>query len=332
MSLDELKSETSAMLILNSDQINEAVTILDVLEAVEKAFILQETQNYLMPDRMHVEFDKNVMLLMPALAGAYFGTKLVSFFPDNIMNNEPAIYGSVILNDAKNGKPLAMMNGSAITGLRTGAVGGLAAAYTTPKDLNTLGLIGAGYQGFQQVLFVCTVRNIQTVNIFDPFARNLEKFTQDLKVLLPHIQFRIVRSPEDLLASSELIVTATTSNDPVLPEDKNQLEGKHFIGLGSYKPEMKEYPDALFSLIDNVILDTDHAKNESGDVKKPLEKGLVTHNQLIRLGQVINKDIQVDTSKTTFFKSVGMALLDLLTAEKIYKKALEKGVGTKVEF
>ncbi len=320
------------MLILNKDQITESVSILDVLEAIEESFILQETNDYNMPDRMHVERAGNVLLLMPAFAGDFFSTKLASVFPNNKNENLPAIYASVILNDGKTGKPIAFMDGSVITGLRTGAIGGLAIAYTSPKDVSVIGLIGAGYQGFHQVLFAASVRNIQIVNIYDPYLKNPDQFINKLRSFLPHVSFQMKSNVYDLISDSELVITATSSMEPVIPSDKRLIENKHFIGIGSFKPEMREYPDELFELIDTAIIDTDLACRESGDLSIPLNKNLIERDQIFRLGQVMKGEINIDTSGTTFFKSVGMALFDLLTAKMIYEKALEKGLGLEVEF
>ena len=141
------------MLILNESDIIKAVDFDELLKSVEEAFLIQETGNYNMPDRMHIDQEENVLLLMPCFTDDFFSTKLVSVFPENKNLGKPAIYGSLILNDGKTGEPLAMMNGSKLTALRTGAVGAMGLLYTTPKNINTLGLIGAGIQGFHLVLF-----------------------------------------------------------------------------------------------------------------------------------------------------------------------------------
>lgn len=320
------------MLVLTKNDIEESVSILDVLEAVEQAFLLQESENFQMPDRMHVEQEGNVFLLMPAFAGNYFSTKLVSVFPENYKSNLPSIYASVLLNDRSSGKPLAMLEGSVLTGLRTGAVGGLAAAYTTPKDISSLGLVGTGFQAYYQALFICTVRNIDTLHLFDPFNDKIKAFIGQLKNYLPHVEIKVADSVDELLRESELIVTATTSDKTVLPNDAELLKAKHYIGLGSYKPDVREFPDAIFKLTKQVIIDTDHAKQESGDLRTPLENGFISETQIIRLGELINEEKEIDIAGTTFFKSVGMALFDLLTAEKVYERAIEKSLGTQIEF
>lgn len=320
------------MLVLNSDDLTKSISVLDAMKSVEDAFLLQESGNYNMPNRMHIDFKENTLLLMPAFIDDFFSTKLVSVFPGNINKNISVIKGAVLLNDGDTGEPLAVMNGSMLTALRTGAVGGLGITYTTPLNIKSIGLIGAGQQGFHQVLFACTVRNIEKVFIFDPFNKNVQQFIADLKKLLPHIHITVVQSAKECILQSEAIITTTTSNLPVIPNDKDLMTGKHFIGIGSYKPDMREYPDQLFACIDKIIIDTDYAKSESGDILHPLKDGLIKEKDIHQLGMLINNEIAINIKGTTFFKSVGMALFDLCIAITIYKNAIKKGIGTEVDF
>ena len=110
------------------------------------------------------------------------------------------------------------------------------------------------------------------------------------------------------------------------------MKEKHIIGIGSYKPEMQELPDALFRTLNQIFVDTEHAKKESGDLSIRLANGLIQEDQIYTLGKLINKEIIIDDSQTTLFKSVGMALFDLIVARKIYLNALDKGIGTEVAF
>jgi ornithine cyclodeaminase len=320
------------MLILNKDDILKSVTFDELLKAVEEAFIIQEKGNFLMPDRLHIDYNENVLLLMPAFTGDYFSTKLVSVFPENRKKNLPVIFGSVLLNDGTTGETLALLEASKLTALRTGAVGALGIVHTTPVDVSSVGLIGAGEQGFHQVLFACAVRNIKSVTLFDAFNSNLNDFVDSLKKYLPEIDFKIAKNSEEVVKNSEVIITATTSEAPVIPDDKDLLKGKHFIGIGSYKPSMREFPDNLFRLLDNAIIDTPFAMTESGDISVPIEKGLIKKEDIYTLGSLINKKVKINENVTTLFKSVGMALFDLVTARLIYRKALEKNIGTSVEF
>ena len=320
------------MLILNESDILNAIDIGDLLKSTEKALILQESGDYYMPDRMHLEHDGNVNLLMPAIAGDYLATKLVSLFPENKKLNKPSLYGTVVLQDGKTGEPLALLNGAKLTALRTGAVGALGLAYTSPKELGSIGLAGAGVQGYHQVLFACSVRNIRKIAIYDPFNGEIKAFINQLKALLPEVEITDINDLQDFVSQSEAIITATTSMTPVIPDEPELLRGKHFIGIGSYRPEMREFPDGLFHLLKEVIIDTPLASKESGDLSHPLRSRLLRDDQVHTLGKLVNGTVKIDNAQTTLFKSVGMALFDLMAAEAIYSNAREKGIGQKVEF
>lgn len=320
------------MIVLNEADIIKAVDFNELLKSVEEAFLIQEEGNFNMPDRTHIDHEGNVLLLMPCFTDDYFSTKLVSVFPENKKLGKPAIYGSVVLNDGKTGETLAILNGSKLTALRTGAVGALGLLYTTSKNVKSLGLVGAGIQGFHQVLFACAVREIDNVFIYDPFNQNLDSFINDLKKYLPNVEITNCTRSLELLRNSEAIITATTSMDPVLPDDSSLFEGKHIIALGSYKPEMQELPDSLFKNLAQVFVDTPHAIKESGDLSIRIENELVNKEQIFTLGQLINKEIIINENQTSLFKSVGMALFDLMVARKIYLNAIEKGIGTIVDF
>ena len=320
------------MLILNESDIVSAINFTDLLKSTEEAMTLQEQGDYFMPDRIHLSYQGNVQLLMPAFTKKHFATKLVSVFPGNVKNNKPALFGTVILNDGHTGEPLAVLNGAKLTALRTAAVGALGLLYTTPRELNSLGLIGAGVQGFHQVLLACTVRQIKYLGINDPHHPALDTFIQQLSQYLPELEIKVYHNVNDLLQNSQAIITATTSLTPVLPADMDLLSGKHFIGIGSYTPDMQEYPEELFSQLDQVFIDTPLACKEAGDLSIPLKKGILKGDQVHTLGKLIVGDLKIDFSQTTLFKSVGMALFDLLVAQAIYKNALNKGIGQEVNF
>lgn len=320
------------MLILNESDTERAIDFSDLLVSAEQAMILQEKGDFYMPDRIHLEYKGNVQLLMPAFAGNHFATKLVSVFPKNAMLKKPSLYGTVILNDGETGEPLALLNGAKLTALRTAAVGALGLAYTTPKHISKLGLIGAGIQGYHQVLLASTVRQIEHIGVLDPFHPDLPGFIKKLSDYLPEITFSIYETATDLIRNTEAIITATTSLSPVIPWDKDLVMGKHFIGIGSYTPKMQEYPKELFSILEQVFIDTPLAKKESGDIVVPLDQGILKEEKIHTLGKLIVGDQKVDESKTTLFKSVGMALFDLMAAKIIYHNALKKGIGQKVNF
>ncbi len=317
------------MLCLSKNDILNAVSLPAIIDAVESAMIIYEKKDFHMPMRMHADYKGNTLLLMPCFTAKKFGTKLVSLFPENTNKNLPVLFGAMILNDGQTGEPLAMLNGSKLTALRTGAVGGVGIRYLTPENITKLGIIGAGVQGLHQALFACTERKISDVFVYDQIASKVPSFIKSLSTALANVKFYQSKSTEELLKRSEVIITATNSRQPVLPDQEDLLRGRHFVGIGSYRPDMRELPDALFKILDQIFIDTEHAIEESGDMIDPVKNGWLKKDQLFTLGKLIQRKI-TSNGETTLFKSVGMALFDVVVSELIYEKAVEKGLGQEV--
>lgn len=318
------------MLILNDTDIAGLTEWSSLVDQMVKAMVAYENGDFVMPDRIRMNISNNTLLLMPAQSGPFFSTKLVSLFPDNPSKNLPVINGIVVLNDAETGTPLAILNGAKLTAVRTGAVSATGIRYTTPENVTRLGLIGAGVQGMQQVLAATAVRNISQVLVLDKISERVNPFIACLMSMIPGVTVRQTQSPEELADQSEVIITATNSLKPVLPDDQGLLINKHIIAIGSYKPQMRELPDSLFKLIDHCFVDVNFALEESGDLIHPIEVGLLKQKQVTPLGKLIRGTVDIDLNHTTLFKSVGMGLFDLFTAEWLYNRAQLTGVGEMV--
>lgn len=321
------------MLFLSEKDILEAASPGEVVDEVEAAMFLYEKKDFLMPDRMHVDFEGKTLLLMPCFARKYLGTKLVTLFPENAEKNIPVLNGVMILNSGETGEPLALLNGSVLTALRTGAVGSVGIRHLTPSSVTVLGVVGAGVQGFSQALSACSQRKFSSIYIFDIDFKKMAAFCRKMAAALPEIKIIQAKSAGHLLKESQVVITTTTSLKPVLPDKKELLEGKHFIGIGSYKPEMREFPHSLFKLLERVYIDTDYAKEESGDIITPLEKNWIKKEQIFTLGKLMTGQIKEKPGDkgTSLFKSVGMALFDIIVSEFIFRKAKKLGLGTEIE-
>jgi len=326
-----LRFKKTNMLIINKSSIEQAIQPKGMIDAVKQALIMYETGGFLMPDRMHVNIDTNTLLLMPAFAQKYFGTKLVSVFPDNIKRNEPVIYGTMVLNDVQTGKPLAIIDGSSLTAHRTGAVGGLAAKTLAEPDMNKLGIVGAGVQSLHQAIYIIQSLNIDELYIFDIFPEKVDEWIDKLKKILPKVKIIVANNSEELVQNSDIIVTATTSNHPVLPDIEGLYKNKLILAFGSYKPDMKELPDAVYSNA-QIFTDTEFAKEESGDLAQPLKEGLISENQIQLLSKILTDKAEPDYNKTIIFKSVGMALFDITVSSYIYNEAVRQKLGIEVDF
>jgi ornithine cyclodeaminase len=200
----------------------------------------------------------------------------------------------------------------------------------TPPDLDSVGIVGCGAQGLSQAVFAAAVRPVKLVHCFDRSAERAERCCTALRARLTGVTITRSPSPEHLLERSSAVVTATTSETPVLPGAPAALEGKHFFGIGSFRPSMQELPDAVFSLAGALVIDSDHAAAETGDIIQPLQKNLIPPDRVFTLADVILGRRHIDTSATTVFKSTGMALFDLFVAAALARAAEAKKIGQEV--
>ncbi len=320
------------MLCISTRDIVNTVSLTELVDAIESAYFINEEGSFFMPDRMHINYSDNTLLLMPCFTKDRFATKMVSLFPENTKQNIPVLYGSVILNDGSTGEPLAILNGAKLTAMRTGAVGGAAIRWLGINNSKSIGIIGAGVQGIHQAIFAINESNATDINVFDPNPDSKKKFISGVNSFYKNVNINFYKSPEEILEKSDNIIMSTTATKPVLPENHNILKGKCYIAIGSYKPELKELPESLFKLIDQYFIDTEHAMTESGDLITPINKKWFKKENIHSIGKLITSNIELSSNTTRLFKSVGMALFDLVVADLIYKRAVEKGIGTKVDF
>jgi ornithine cyclodeaminase len=225
------------------------------------------------------------------------------------------------------------MDGKTITAMRTGAVTGTSIRHLAHEDAASVGLVGCGVQGYYQLLYACTARAIHRITLYDISAATSSSLAAKLEASLPGIKVQVAPSAAALACASDILITATTARKPVFPDDPELFVGKHCVAIGSFEPDVREYPDALFSLLEKAWIDIDFAVEESGELIIPLQKGHLQEEQLETLGRFIQSGRPPDRGAhgTTFFKTVGMALFDLTTAKLAYANAVRQGLGTRLD-
>lgn len=319
------------MLCLSADDILKAASCQEVVMAVEKALIMYEKKEFYMPQRVHLDYQGNTLLLMPCFTRESMATKLLSVFPGNREKKKMVMNGIVVLNDAETGEPIAMLNGAKLTAVRTGAVGSVGVRYITDPGIITAGIVGLGVQGFHQAIFACAVRKIQKIILYDINPESKDEFIEQFHFYYPRVEVCMAERIEDMLSQTDLIISATPSKVPVIPDDEKMILGKKFIGIGSFKPDMREFPEALFRKLEYLFVDTDHALTETGDLIDPLNHRWIAEDQIISAGKLVLGEVKVDQDQTCLFKSVGMALFDLVVSDYIFQKAREEGIGKEVD-
>ena len=290
------------MLVLDKKRIEEVVDLNGMMDRIEEAYRIFGSGDFYMPPRPTVEDANKTMMYMPCYTKEIIGTKILSIFPDNAKLGLPSIDGIVYLNDYTTGKPLAVLDGQAVTAWRTGAVGGVAVRHLSRKDCHTVGIVGAGVQGFHQALYACAAREIHTVYVYNHSDRDLTDYLARLKKAIDNPAVEVVqcKTVEELVKNSEIICTTTPATSPVLPNDKELLRGKCIIAIGSYTPQMREIPDAIWDLVDKVYIELPYACEESGDLSQPLAEGRLKEEQTVLMNEFLasGADAGADEGKT----------------------------------
>ncbi|GGA71326.1 ornithine cyclodeaminase family protein [Ornithinibacillus halotolerans] len=315
------------MLFINEKSIKQAVTMKEVIDGIDRAYEIYESNQFQMPLRSQVQDGNNTLVLMPSITNHAIGTKLVTIFPNN---QEKTIHGLVILNNKDTGEIEGILDGSFITGFRTGAIGGSAIRHLAKKNASKIAIIGTGVQGLYQAVAACSERPIKEIYLYNRTAEKIPAFKESLKEWIgDDIELIEAKTIEQAIEPVEIIITATTSRSPVLPENKELLRGKLVIGIGSFQPDMREFPETLYQLTNHILVDTMDALDEAGDLIQPLEKNWITNDSIIPMSSYLANPhtVALDENETIVFKSVGMALFDVVVGNIIYKKALEKDIG-----
>lgn len=315
------------MIVLSRKEIEEFMNLNEMMDQIEEAYRIFGTGEYYMPPRPSVEHENKTLMYMPCYTKDVIGTKILSIFPENAALGLPSIDGVVLLNDPVTGTPVAVLDGQAVTAYRTGAVGGVGIRHLSGKDCHTVGIVGAGVQGFHLALYACAAREIHTVYIYNHSSRDLTEYLDRLEKTIDNPAVKVVqcKTVEELVRKSEIICTATPAKEPVLPDDKALLAGKCIIAVGSYTPQMREIPDAIWDLVDKVYIELPYACEESGDLSQPLSEGRLTKDKIMLMDQYLASGTQKGVSKgTTYFKSVGMGLFDICIAQKLLEKVKER--------
>jgi ornithine cyclodeaminase/alanine dehydrogenase-like protein (mu-crystallin family) len=318
------------MLFLNKT----AIATIDqklIQTAVEQAYRLMLSKKYNMPDRMHVQDHENMLLLMPCFSEKFFSTKLVSVFPEAHRHGQPAVNGVMVLSDNVSGRPLAVMDGAAVTAQRTGAVGGLAVNLLAPQVLAAAGVLGAGVQGFSQARYLLFNREIKTLYIYDLNKESAQSMARELRKEYPDVEYTVADHPEQLVENSRVIIAATTSRTPLFDVSADLVTGKLFISIGSFRPDMQEFPNTVAKTADEIFVDTLFAARESGDLAVPLKDHAIEMEKIREFAGLLEKNTRTQ-SPTVFFKSVGMALFDLTVASAVYELAVNNSIGQVLDF
>lgn len=325
--------------ILSGLDVRQAVTMVDAIQAVKQAYIQFSAGQAVVPLRTPVPVKRHsgVTLFMPAYLAASdaLGAKIVSVFPGNRELDLPTIHAVVIVVDSQTGRPTAVMDGTYLTALRTGAASGVATSLLARPDARVAAIFGAGAQARTQLEAICTVRHIEQVWVYDSLPQAAQAYVHDMQGRgwpIPH-SIAIADSPYQAVSQADVICTATTSTAPVF-DDSDLKAGVHINAIGAYTPEMQEIPAATVARSRIVVDSRSASLAEAGDLIIPLRQGLIRETDIwAEIGEVAAGNVPGRRSdeEITFFKSVGLAAQDVAVAEMALCRATELGLGVEVQ-
>ena len=325
------------MLVLARADLERLLTPRAVIDVLADAFRLAAAGACHVPARESVPTgDDGVLLLMPAVSDAgggdaALGVKLVSVYPSNRARGHPTVYASYVLMDGATGQPLALLEATYLTALRTAATSALAARLLARADARRVVCFGAGVQAAMQLRCLATVRRLERVTVVGRNPDRARRFASEMARELG-VPVEVASSSHAAVRDADIVTCATTSTAPVL-FGADLCPGVHVDLVGAFRPTDRE-ADSEAVRRARVVVDTyAGALEEAGDVLIPLREGAIHRDDIVaelaelltgaRIGRRSDDDI-------TLFKSVGWALEDLATARLAYARARAERVGAEM--
>ncbi|SEO77307.1 alanine dehydrogenase [Halogranum amylolyticum] len=318
---------------LSDDDVAAVLDLESLLPVLEEAFVKQGRGEVERPERPHYPIGRGLVgddplgtaLTMPAYVhgATYFATKLASVHEGNAERGLPTVNATIALADAETGLPAAYMAGTRVTNARTGCIGGLAAAHLAASEPVTLGVVGAGTQARWQTRAIAAATDVERVSVYSP-SDSREACAAALRE--EGLEATAVDSPEAALAGSSVVVTATTSIDPVF--DGDALEpGTLVVAVGAYTPSMRELDARTIERAARVFADVPEEAVTVGDLAAV---GFEVED-LHPLSAVFEGEVgRATADEILVVDSVGSAVLDAAAAEQLLDRASEADVGTTI--
>ncbi|USG99155.1 hypothetical protein K1720_06285 [Thermococcus argininiproducens] len=323
------------MLLLSRNDLKKVLSMREAIDAVEKAFLEFYHERADVPLRTIIEIEKHngFLLYMPSYLkeSEALAIKVVSLYAQNPKKGLPSVLATILLNDPETGKPLALMEGTYITAMRTGAASGVATKYLARKDAKTVGIIGAGVQARTQLWAICEVREIEEALVYDLNENRAKAFAEEMSNKLG-IEILTASNPKEVAKNVDILIVATTATRPVINGEWIQ-NGTHINSIGWMGKDARELDSGTVKRSKLVVDSREGVLSESGDILIPIQEGIIDETHVYaELGELVAgvKAGREHEEEITLFKSVGLAIEDAITAKLAYEKALKLGVGTEV--
>jgi alanine dehydrogenase len=327
------------VLYLSEEDVKQVLDMKSAIEIVEYAFKEMGLGRVEMPMRVYLHFEKynGVLITMPAYIEDLntAGVKVVTVHPNNPTRYHlPTVMARIILNSPEDGRPIAILDGTYITAMRTGAAGAVGIKYLSRKDSETATIIGLGVQGRSQLLGLLQVRDIKRVKVFDILPEACKAFAREMSKETG-ISIEPMSTIDEAVKGTDIIITCTPSTKPIIKGDMIR-EGMHISAIGADTKAKRELEtDVLIKVRDRgkIVVDCMDQAMIVGDFAVPLQEGFIKKEDIYaEMGEIVagKKMGRTDKNEITLFKATGLAIEDISTAYKVYQMAKEKKVGREI--
>jgi ornithine cyclodeaminase/alanine dehydrogenase-like protein (mu-crystallin family) len=309
-----------SMLYLTEKDVRDLLPMTNCIELMQTAFqrlASGEALNH--PRRRLILPTGSVLHYMAAGDGQYYGAKIYATNPR---------YGAhflFLLYRAADAQPLAIIEANHLGQIRTGAASGLATKFMARKDAATLAIIGSGFQARTQLEAMLAVREISHVRVWSRDPAKRAAFAAETNT-------RAVETAEQAVRGAQIVVTATNAKEPVLSSDWIE-PGTHINVMGSNQATRREIPAELVRRADLIVVDSiEQARMESGDLLMALTEEDWSSPRIVELKDVVAGRAHARTApaQITLFKSIGLAVEDVIAAGFVYEQAQAQGIGSAV--
>lgn len=312
------------MKIISAEQVHTALSYPALIDSLQEAF----SGDFTMPPRKVFLLDENddtkhdAFALLPSWTEKFIGVKSFTYFPDNT-DPYKSLYSKILLFDRAHGEPLALVDGTSVTFWRTAGISGLATRFLSREDSEHLLVLGTGNLSTYIIRANASVRNLKQVTVWGRTPAKAEAVVTQMAAELPGINFATTTDLESACGAADIIVAATASHEPLVLGDWVQ-PGTHTDFIGNHHAIKRECDTALVKK-SKVFADSyDNCFKEAGEILVPIDEGAITREHVTaQLTEMCagTKPLRESPEEITLFKSIGMALSDLVGAGLAYQQS-----------
>jgi alanine dehydrogenase len=315
-------------LILDEAQVRQAIDMHAAIEAMEALCREEAAGQTVSAERIHMRLPRGFLRILP---GVLTRTGVMGY--KAFLSNGHGVRYAIHLFDFETGAPLAIMDASYVTAIRTGAMAAVALKYLSPGDATRVGVIGSGLEARSEMEALMAVRpGIRSGRIFSPRPERREAFAREVSATYG-LDMTAVDTPQHAIDSAEIVLVATsTRGGGVALEGGWVHAGLHINSIGSTAPEQREIDPEVWWRCDRVVLDTMRLLHESGDAIAAESAGTLDRSRIVELNQVVAGSAvgRASPDQITLYKSVGTGLQDVAAASRIYQRARDTGLGSEM--